>query len=431
VSTVVYSFSKRKVQFIHESVKDFLLSVKGLQLLDSSLNQQLVGNSHGRLASSCYSYIMMTSLESLERETANQEGVNKWTRKVLEQSYPFLSYAGEFILRHIEDAEMGGVSQLELLKKLQPGSNGIRRLRRSKEILDLDYESWSNGSEVMHVAAEMGFYEIFRRSLEEIKVSVDVVGGFYGTALQAAAAGGHEKIVQLLLEHGANVNTVTGWYTTALKAAAATAHETIVQLLLEHGADVNTISGFFGTVLQAAAKGGHEKIVRILLERGADVNTISGYFGTALQAAAKGGHKKIVRILLERGADVNTVSGHYSTALQAAAAEGKKKIVQLLLEHGADVNITGGLWYTALHGAVVEGSEPIARTLLEHGANVNARGGIWGTVLNTARFRRCNQACIDLLLEYGAEDHPPIKELSDRETKSAGADSAEAEAESD
>jgi ankyrin repeat protein len=391
-----------KVQFIHESVRDFLLSVKGLQLLDSSL-KQLVGNSHGRLARCCYSYIMMKSLKSVEEQTAEHEKEIwgwGWSRakEELEQLYPFLSYAGEFILKHIEVAEMGGVSQLELLKKLQPGSNGIQRLRHSKKIFGAGYGRWASGPEVMHAAAEMGLYEIVRRSLEEIKVNVDVVGGHYGTTLQAAAEGGHEKIVELLLEHKANVNTIGGRHGTALQAAAEGGHEKIVQLLLEHKAGVNTISGHYGTALHATAEGGHEKIVQLLLEHGADVNTIDGFLGTALHATAKGGHEKIV---------------------------------QLLLDHGADVNITGGNYCTALHVAVLGYREPIARILLKHGADVNARDGSWGTALHTARRRTENQACIDLLLEYEAEDHPPIEEISELETDSAVAVSVEPEAELD
>ena len=60
--------------------------------------------------------------------------------------------------------------------------------------------------------------------------------------------------MQLLLEHGADVNTVSGFFGTALQAAAAGSHEKIVQLLLEHGANVNTVSGSYGTALQVAAE---------------------------------------------------------------------------------------------------------------------------------------------------------------------------------
>lgn len=62
--------SHDQVQFIHESVKDFLLGVKGLQSLDSSLNQQLIGSSHNRLAMCCWTYIMTRSLEILDIEDA-------------------------------------------------------------------------------------------------------------------------------------------------------------------------------------------------------------------------------------------------------------------------------------------------------------------------------------------------------------------------
>jgi ankyrin repeat protein len=150
-----------------------------------------------------------------------------------------------------------------------------------------------------------------------------------------------------------------------------------------------------------------------------------------LQAAASGGHEKIVQLCLDYGADVNTVNGQDGTAFLAAAAGGHEKILQLLLEHGADVNISGDYYYTALHAAVSQNHESIARILLEHGADVNARGGGRGTALHTARNKYDNQEIFDLLLQYGAEDHPPTEELSDWETDSAGADSAEAEAESD
>jgi hypothetical protein len=53
------------------------------------------------------------------------------------------------------------------------------------------------------VAADSDCYEIFRVLLDEIKVDLDVVGGHWGTALHAAAAFGHEKIVRLCLLSGA------------------------------------------------------------------------------------------------------------------------------------------------------------------------------------------------------------------------------------
>jgi ankyrin repeat domain-containing protein 50 len=45
---------------------------------------------------------------------------------------------------------------------------------------------------------------------------VNAQGGYYGNALQAALSGGHEKVVQLLLEKNADVNAQGGYYGNAL-----------------------------------------------------------------------------------------------------------------------------------------------------------------------------------------------------------------------
>ena len=50
-------------------------------------------------------------------------------------------------------------------------------------------------------------------------------GGYYGNALQAACSGGHDKIVQMLLEHGADVNAQGGLYGNALQAACSGGHD--------------------------------------------------------------------------------------------------------------------------------------------------------------------------------------------------------------
>ena len=50
---------------------------------------------------------------------------------------------------------------------------------------------------------------------------VNVQGGFHGNALHAAAFGGHETIVNLLLQKCADVNVQGGLYGNSLQAAAS------------------------------------------------------------------------------------------------------------------------------------------------------------------------------------------------------------------
>ncbi|KAL4812423.1 Pfs, NACHT and ankyrin domain protein [Aspergillus spinulosporus] len=75
------------------------------------------------------------------------------------------------------------------------------------------------------------------RDLIEMGAAINVQGGFYANALQAAAYGGHQEVVQLLLDEGADINMQGGFYGNALQAALLGGHQDVVQLLLDKGAD--------------------------------------------------------------------------------------------------------------------------------------------------------------------------------------------------
>ena len=70
------------------------------------------------------------------------------------------------------------------------------------------------------------------------------------------------------MDAGADINIQGGHYGSALGAAALGGHEAIVKQLLDAGAVINTQGGAFGSALGAAALGGHEAIVRQLLDAG-------------------------------------------------------------------------------------------------------------------------------------------------------------------
>ncbi|KAF9071414.1 ankyrin repeat-containing domain protein [Rhodocollybia butyracea] len=253
----------------------------------------------------------------------------------------------------------------------------------------------------LQAAISEGNKDIVQLLLEH-KADVNAQGGFYGNVLQAAIIEGKKDIVQLLLEHKADVNPQGGFYGNALQAAANSGHMDIFELLLEHNTDVNAEGGFYGNALQAAAFAGKVNIVQLLLEHKADVNAQGGRYGTALQAAAFGRHKDTVQLLLEHKADVNAQGGKYWNALLAAASEGNKDIVQLLLAHKADVNAQGGKYGNPLQAAISEGNEDIVQLLLEHKADINAQGGEYGNALQAAASEG-NKNIVQLLLKHKAD----------------------------
>ncbi|KAK7456363.1 hypothetical protein VKT23_010610 [Stygiomarasmius scandens] len=154
-------------------------------------------------------------------------------------------------------------------------------------------------------------------------------------SLWDAAYKGHLGVIKFLIEKGADVNAVGGFYGTALQAAASQGHLDVVKFLVEKGADVNAVGGEYGTALQAAASQRHLDVVKFLHEKGADVNAVGGYFGTALLAVAFLGHLDVVKLLVEKGADVNAVGGEYGTALEAAQKGNEYHIAEFLQSKGA------------------------------------------------------------------------------------------------
>ncbi|KAK4207229.1 ankyrin repeat-containing domain protein [Rhypophila decipiens] len=256
--------------------------------------------------------------------------------------------------------------------------------------------------ELRREAASSGGHEEMVQMLLDKGAEVNAQGGDYGNALQAASSGGHWKIVQMLLDKGAEVNAQGGYYGNALQAASSGGHGKIVQMLLDKGAEVNAQGGYYDNALQAASSEGHEEVVQMLLDKGAEVNAQGGVYGNALQAASSEGHKKVVQMLLEKGAEVNAQGGHYGNALQAASSEGHEKVVQMLLEKGAEVNAQSGVYGNALQAASSKGHEEVVQMLLDKGAEVNAQGGHYGNALQAASFKG-HEKVVQMLLEKGAE----------------------------
>lgn len=101
------------------------------------------------------------------------------------------------------------------------------------------------------------------------EIDVNMIGGFFGTALQAAAWTGYIAAVELLLENGADANTTAGPYNTALQAAAHNGTLGIVELLLAKGSDINIHGGKYRSAVNAAIFEGYWDIVERLLDAGA------------------------------------------------------------------------------------------------------------------------------------------------------------------
>ena len=104
---------------------------------------------------------------------------------------------------------------------------------------------------------------------------------------------------------GADINKATTRSgSTPLYAAAYGGHESVVELLLTAGAEVDKATTYDGsTALGIASCFGHSKVCSLLLEAGANVNhQFGGNVGPSLRVAVKRGHREAALVLMQHGA---------------------------------------------------------------------------------------------------------------------------------
>jgi uncharacterized protein len=91
---------------------------------------------------------------------------------------------------------------------------------------------------------------------------------------------------------------------TALFAAAANGHTKLIQFLLYQGAQPDKADRRGQTALSAAAYGGHVEVVKVLLVSGANVNVRPTQGPTPLLAAMQSGKVELVGLMVQHGADI-------------------------------------------------------------------------------------------------------------------------------
>jgi ankyrin repeat protein len=187
----------------------------------------------------------------------------------------------------------------------------------------------------------------------------------YGTALSAAAMGGHTSVVRLLLDHGASANPERTDDISPLMMAAEIGDLEMVRLLLAHKAVVN-MRDFNGvTPLMFAARRGQTATAKLLLQSGAKINAADTQGRTALMYAALNGHAECTSFLVTGHAAVNARDHNKDTALHLAARySGDTAVAQALVRAGADRAAVDAKGRTACRIAVAHSNRGFAAMTL-------------------------------------------------------------------
>ncbi|KAL8869919.1 MAG: hypothetical protein Q9174_003911, partial [Haloplaca sp. 1 TL-2023] len=248
---------------------------------------------------------------------------------------------------------------------------------------------------------------------EEVQLLIDagadvnVQGGMFHTALQAAAVDGIDGTLRVLLDAGADTSATGGKYGSALSAAYLHGYYLCTALLSERGASNKVRGGKYGTPLGSALWGSCQILITFLIkEHSADPSELlNDFWGTPLHFCIF--HDRydadyLINLFIDYGADPNGIGGHYGTPLNVAVRRRKLDLMQLLLEKGADPHISGSKkGWTALDLACFWGDLSAFDMLIDKAPDVNASGR-YGTLLQTAAFAG-HKVVVRELLHRGAK----------------------------
>lgn len=291
----------------------------------------------------------------------------------------------------------------------------------------------------VYYAAQEGKLDILQLLIE---AGLPMDGEHVADALNVALRNGRPDVVKCLLEKGVKANgagrdTWGGWASKLLPnilAAAQGGKEASLRMLLERGVDVNLKGVNNETALHIAARNGSLACLKLLLEHGAAPNAVMTNGVTPAHLAARFSGLGALEVLEAKGADLLALDNEGRSTLSYAAETNKNDVTEWLAQKGvswdpvsaaqsnkldvleakrvalpvgqtlfSDTNATGR---TLLHDAVKRGDKARVQYLLDNGAVLEARDKYDRTALHWAASRGQTEIAT-LLLERGAEINPP------------------------
>lgn len=397
---------KPTVQFIHESVRDFLVKDKGLFQLWPELKPDWESVGNEKLKLCCHSYFQL----AVEQSGITPSFLDSRSGRLrIFEKYPLLEYACQFVLYH---ANSVGNTLCQKLFLDQFQSNCWIWIAVANTFEKFKTRKYTMGAGLLYILADRGYPSLIRARLEdEPNINIRAEGERYVYPLIAAMAKGYkDSVIALLGQSTGDLNQVditntltpnidaSGKNHSPLSWACEHGHSGIVDILISRGASDREVERRGHTLLMLASKNGHAEIAKLLIEHGANVHRFFGQ-NTAISLASANGHLQTMEVLLKNGAISNTYAARGWPIICIAASLNHEAVVELLLKNGA---CTG--WVTpdggqALHYATKKATFEV---LLRYGADIHARGPQGFTCLFTAIEKSASVDTIKFLVNHGA-----------------------------
>ncbi|KAK1503497.1 hypothetical protein CTAM01_04809 [Colletotrichum tamarilloi] len=330
----------KTVQFIHESVRDFLIKDNGLRTLWPEMGTDFEAQSHNRLRDCCHEYSTQVNISKHLHDdkflfrTSKKESID--FQAAIDRGFPFLKYATSQVLYHANAAAQTvtqtGFLQHFPLKQWIQRSNIFEKHKTRRQKY--------GATNLLYIVAERGLTRLVETALHH-DPDAEARGGRHGYPVLAALKEGHDDAARFLLQ----------WIASSAREIASTSYsnpgsETSSQV--HPSIDCTDKEG--RTPLYFAAERGQVDIAEMLFDLGAHPYPMSANFSySPLIRAAEKGQEALLRLILQRQSRfaTNTISqpslsvDNYEDvkkALIGAAETGNTGTAQILLETGISID---------------------------------------------------------------------------------------------
>ncbi|OJJ30425.1 hypothetical protein ASPWEDRAFT_142843, partial [Aspergillus wentii DTO 134E9] len=184
------------IQFIHESVGDFLLKEGGIHDLLVEFQMASLRVGHELLKHCCHNYIKMSIakghlLQCVELPPTKSNDAIALRKKTL-TALPFIEYAVEFVLEHADKAEAEGVPQDTFLDAF-PVENWIY----ARNMLEEDQaDRYSVDASFLYIFADHDLPNLAKVQLRR-GVSINISGEHHGSPILTATEMGNTRILKV------------------------------------------------------------------------------------------------------------------------------------------------------------------------------------------------------------------------------------------
>jgi ankyrin repeat protein len=444
--TDITASKAQRVQFIHESVRDFLLKGDNLSDIWPELANNFHGKSHDALKECCLNFM---KLEFPVSSGATQLTESRYWRTVLRidmlkthtkrvereaterlaqatvEKHPFLPYSVNNVLYHADAAEGYGIAQ-----------DHLRHFPLDRWV---EYNNLFEKHKVRKYTEDVTLlYLLAERNLKNlIRVSPSVLGCLqvgderYGPPIFASAVCKSVDATQLFVEalrsHSLPADPINQLFVpqdneqdiyqkpsraftyhrqrNILLNAVELGNTMVFASILDISRDLVNMADFRGrTPLWYAAKYGCVAMVKLLLATGkvrVDGDP-SHKDSVPLLAAIENPDTETLGLLLRAGADIKTKCGTPDYLSQLALDNNYEEVVKLLLNAGAKVTFAPWVYRTALFEASENNQKELVKLFLDAGAEISYQDHSHQNSLHKASENNCKEV-VELLVMAEAE----------------------------